>query len=519
MFAAFLAATGNVIHRHETSLLQRDVTIHRGKRLDRETCVPLKNEGGTYFSVNLCVGTPGQCFDVVADTGSNAVIVPSCICKERTGSGCKKNTNCFRGTNKSSTFHVTQPLQAVAMGFGSGSILTVIATDVVRVDGVAATMEECVLLMLNRTELNISGDFQGILGLGIPGQGATPFLLQQPVSVEVPAAAGPHGFNSWRVNCSMEPMLCDDQMPLNQFRRDSRLNKNQFPIPARLQHGRRAGGNAAGDVYIEKLFLQEAKVSRFSMCFRDSGNSGALRFGVPPFTSPLRHIGKRHWGLDFRGLSVGAQGAPAPAEIVLCGPETMKEGMDSPCGIIPDSGTTDIMAPKKQVEALETSLCSKWERCRKFSGGVPSSAAFNKLLGRCGFWFTKGQGILEIPSIFFHVKGDDGTSHAYELTAWAWVTEYDTWYGKICRSSISALKDNYWTEKHGYIWILGTPLFYEYDVGYDSDSNQISLTRGKCEACADDGQPVSLSDDGLRRWPRTVHGEPRIPDYNVDLPL
>eukprot|EP00419_Tripos_fusus_P057660 CAMPEP_0172908712 /NCGR_PEP_ID=MMETSP1075-20121228/181313_1 /TAXON_ID=2916 /ORGANISM="Ceratium fusus, Strain PA161109" /LENGTH=55 /DNA_ID=CAMNT_0013766541 /DNA_START=142 /DNA_END=305 /DNA_ORIENTATION=- len=54
----------------------------------------------------------------------------------------------------------------------------------------------------------------------------------------------------------------------------------------------------------------------------------------------------------------------------------MKPGMDSPCGIIPDSGTTTIRGPKEQVEALETDICGKWEKCRKYSNGVPSFAAY-----------------------------------------------------------------------------------------------------------------------------------------------
>merc|ERR1719238_1888078 len=65
------------------------------------TCAPLANKG-SHFTVDIQVGTPGQTFSVVADTGSDAVIVPSCICKE--SGSCSKDDRCFRGTNKSSTF-------------------------------------------------------------------------------------------------------------------------------------------------------------------------------------------------------------------------------------------------------------------------------------------------------------------------------------------------------------------------------------------------------------------------------
>merc|ERR1719486_1448509 len=64
--------------------------------------VVLKNKG-THSEIDIDVGTPGQRFSVVADTGSNSVIVPSCRCQE-TSQACTKGDACFTGTNKSSTF-------------------------------------------------------------------------------------------------------------------------------------------------------------------------------------------------------------------------------------------------------------------------------------------------------------------------------------------------------------------------------------------------------------------------------
>jgi len=525
-FASFVAAIGNVVQWHDTSLLQRAVTIHNGKTgLDGVSCAPLKNEW-TSFSVKLCIGTPEQCFEVVADTGSDAVIVPSCVCKEMEGAGCKKNAKCFRGTKNSSTFHVPHPVEVISMGFDSGNVVAAVATDVVRVGDLNVTMKDGVLLILDRSELDISGDFQGILGLGVANAATG-------VNVEMPAAAKPHELieqtsshelNSWRMDCSLEPMLCDDQVPSNRFRGKSWLTRKRVPIPALAQQGRHGEGNAAGGNYKGKLFMEQSQVTRFSMCFNDGEDSGALRLGVPPFKAPLSNVGTNHWGLNFQGLAVGAHGDPAPSEKILCGAETMKPGMESPCGIIPDSGTTTIRVPKEQLVTLETSICSKWERCQNHSKGKPSSAAFRDLLTDCGDWLkTSKHGLLEIPSLFFHVKGGDGSLQAYELTAWAWVTHwswfYEDGFKKVCSSLFDPMEDDYLTEKHGPIWIVGMPLFFEYDVGYDMSSNQINLARGKCEPCSDGAGPVSLSDHGLRRWPRTMHGKPRIPHYNVDLPL
>jgi len=53
------------------------------------------------------------------------------------------------------------------MSFGSGDIQTVIATDEVSVGGVKTSMENGLLLMVDKA-LNIEGPFEGILGLGLP---------------------------------------------------------------------------------------------------------------------------------------------------------------------------------------------------------------------------------------------------------------------------------------------------------------------------------------------------------------
>merc|ERR1740123_890195 len=293
------------------------------------------------------------------------------------------------------------------------------------------------------------------------------------------------------------------------------------PIPSHHGQVRHGGGGAVQVPYETKLFLEQAKVDRFSMCFRDGEQTGALRLGLSPLSSPMQNIGHLHWGLNFQGLSIGAHSTLAPTETIFCGPETMKQGMETPCGIIPDSGTTLLMGPKEQVSSLEAGICSKWERCQTYSRGKPSSELFQELLLQCGDRLTEEKGLLEIPSFFFHVKSGDGKPEAFELTAWAWVTEMsmrdvDGSVKKACMSSIGPM--DYLTQANGPVWIFGHPLFYEYNVGYDMSTKQISLQKGQCEPCSTEGGPVSLSDGG-RRWPRAAHGEPRIPYYNVNLPL
>merc|ERR1719410_1224191 len=283
----------------EVSLLQHK-TGEGQLEIEGEKCSPLKNHG-SFFSVPVCVGTPGQCFDVVADTGSDAVIVPSCICGETPGAGCTQSDKCFRGTNKSSTFSIPKKTKMISMTFGSGTIQAAVAKDIVSVGDFKASIDG-VLLMVNRAALKIAGSFEGILGLGIPKDKAVmTSLLQELVHAGHRVSGDPDLSDPWRAICSLMPLLCDDQSPLNQHRG----GMPDAPIPTGPGEGQQQGGKIYGEPYETKLFLQQASVDRFSMCFRDGAQTGALRLGLSSFSSPIQNIGMFHWGLNFQGLSVG----------------------------------------------------------------------------------------------------------------------------------------------------------------------------------------------------------------------
>merc|ERR1719223_240853 len=104
-------------------------------------------------------------------------------------------------------------------------------------------------------------------------------------------------------------------------------------------------------------FLPEAGVSRFSICFND-GPSGALRLGTPKPLKRLGSVGEMHWGLGLSGISIGVE----KARVKLCSPDDMQSGQSTPCGAIPDSGTTAIMAPEQSLETLFESICEAWDR-------------------------------------------------------------------------------------------------------------------------------------------------------------
>jgi len=241
--------------------------------------------------------------------------VTSCACVDE--GFCYKNDKCFRGTNKSSTFAVSQGLNGtnskkadgpmgVSMMFGSGAVTSIIATDVAQIGGVKSVMDDGLLLMVDRRQLKITGRFEGILGLG---------PLPTPGRSDLHSLAPGH--------------------------------------PTGMAHPDMPAGK--GVAYTPKLFLDRAGVNRFSLCFNDAAKPGALRMNVAQFKQPLPIAGSFHWGLGLYGMKVGSTSGDA-VDAIVCDPHKMKEGQDTPCAAIPDSGTTLMMGPKDQVCAVRLTL-------------------------------------------------------------------------------------------------------------------------------------------------------------------
>jgi len=188
--------------------------------------------------------------------------------------------------------------------------------------------------------------------------------------------------------------------------------------------------------------------------------------------------------------------------------------MTSPCGIIPDSGTTLLTGPSQQVKLLQAKLCSRWPRCREQSLGRPSAFHFGTVLQNCSQWLHES-GLAEIPSIFLHIKAAEERTELFELTSWAWVTETVVDGKSVCMPGFGEME--YTTAEHGPVWILGTPLFYEYNVGYDLQNRQVSLERGACQPCTSDS--LLLSESNSRIVPRKGKGVPRTAHLDISRPL
>ena len=438
---------------------------------------------GTFFSAEVCVGTPPQCFDAVADTGSDNIIVPSCVCDEVQSTGCGRHDRCFRGTNRSTTFSIPSNPTIAQLTFGSGPIEVAVASDIVNVSGVSATMTNGLLLILSRAALEVSGEFQGILGLGLPQDPAAAYADSSTVMAKTqePYYSG----IMEAVICLIFPQLCAAAAPKPQVQ----------PLETRL-------------------FLEMAHIDRFSMCFQDGDRPGALRFNIPALSRPIPQVGKLHWGISFHGLSTGPRNGPSDEGVLFCGPETMSKGMTSPCGIIPDSGTTLITGPSQQIKLLQAELCSKWPRCREQARGRPSAFHFGMVLQNCSQWLHES-GLAEIPSIFFHIKVAEDRTELFELTSWAWVTQTVVDNKSLCMPGFGEME--YTTAEHGPVWILGTPLFYEYNVGYDLQNRQVSLERGACQPCTSD--TLLLAESNSRLVPRKGKGVPRTAHMDISRPL
>lgn len=495
--SCLLQATGPVLRRRDKNIVPSNSEF---------SCVPLTHHSA-FSTIDVAVGTPAQVFSLVVDTGSDHIVIPSCVCQELS-SKCRQlsGDRCFTGTGHSSTFRIkdgpTGPPSTV-LAYGSGSIRAAVASDLVRVGKVAKDMPNGVLLMLDQQldfEINA---FEGILGLGLPTN-AWP---------ETPSMSGTSALFA---NQTSDVVLTKDSLSLAEVKSQSKtISKHNVAggIDGKLED--------QDETYAKIGFLQSAGVSRFSICFSD-GTAGALRLNPPAQEKTLGNVGHEHWAVDFRGASIGG----SLERVGFCG-EVMKAGQETPCAAIPDSGSTTIMAPQEHIDLLFESLCDGWDRCvKKYTAMVTSSPSasavenktqtFLSLIGSCASWMDDAVGLAELPPIHFGLHGSDGTEQEIQLPGWAYITKRSAPGGlQICLPEFMAME--YITDKNGPVWIFGAPIFLTHQVGFDLRSSPpgisfTSLQNSPCGSCADGDATVALISDSVRhRRPRVVDGPRRLP--------
>jgi len=527
---------------------------------------------GSHFTVDVEVGTPGQKFSVVADTGSNSLIVPSCLCVQ--AGKCSQATRCFVGHDRSSTFHLflakstRKPFEEL-LTFGSGQIAGVIARDTVRVGNLSTTMNDGLLLMVDKA-LNFNTAFEGILGLGPPqpekeDRRQVSSMGRGDVADEGEGVDPASGISKDQIRDIVQKILGGAADAAREEGRPALTPHFGSPkaVSAAQVSRPRPGEEAPPDadaVVVEKpprtsSFLEQAGIGRFSMCF-NQGSEGVLGLGGPPKENALRSVGMYHWGLDFRGVSVGGK----TQKLQFCSPEDMRPGQETPCGMIPDSGTTLLMGPEEQVIELLEAVCDQWERCSSnftalqraaeaadkaivkeyglnpWELQVPPKAAVAKLLLKdCDSWMRDSeQGLGELPTLSFHVAGAaDGKAQELRLSGVDYVLRLEnSSSASVCAPAFGPM--DYPTQKNGPVWIMGLPLFFAYTVAYDAQAKPptvafTSRAEAPCGACGAKS-PVGLvgassavvaagsaERERLRHNPHVVRGEPRMPTTRGEL--
>jgi len=444
--------------------------------LEKEACAPLVNQG-TRFTIQVDVGSPAQTFSVVADTGSDSLIVPSCVCQ--TKGHCNPEGRCYKAEANSSSFSVyvtgrpPHEVQGV-LSFGSGSIDVIVAKDRVNISNVTTVMEDGMFLMVDQALRFNTSDFEGILGLGppLPKAAGKAFITEQHEHF----AAVPKGVST--INTKGKTPACPS-------------------------------------------FLAQAGISRFSICFNEE-SGGVLRFGGAAHLNALPSIGQYHWAVGLVGVSVGE--GHAAQKLQICSSSSMQVGDVAPCGIIPDSGSTLLLGPEEQVLQLLDTICDGWDRC---SQGLepPSSKALQvkALLADCDSWMDSGDGLAELPPIHFHLGGDSATGeNVLTLEAVDYIFKRGA---EGCQTAFGPVSLS--LRRAESIWILGLPVFFGYRVSFDLESRppSIGFTHRKEAPCAPCGAKgaglVSIGTAGIsegdvrstspQHSPREVLGPLRMP--------
>lgn len=482
-------------------------------------CAPLSHKGPVP-TVKVKIGTPAQEFSLVADTGSSALVVESCVCEEQ--GNCQKDNKCFKGGKGiSTTFEIPDNLMGVQVTYGSGPMQAVMAHDKVNVGGLETRTP--LLLMVDKQMNGI--EFQGILGLGLPHKELE--KNKATAAAAAKAAGQPHA------------------------------------TPQALA----AAGGGQPLTAASMGFLDMAKASRFSMCFSKEGETGVLRMGEQVnMAKPLGNIGQMHWGLAFHGITLGEATGKTHGKTGNAGfCHSEVHGQETPCCAVIDSGTELIMAPKEQLASLLGSLCETWTACKPQEPSLVEMHGASEEAKHALALEAKVHGFLEaakscprelesLPSLTFHLKGRGGEREKLVLSPSEYMLE--TPVEKMQEKWLTSLMQNhkvptvegetqcipafrtmeYPTKKNGPAWILGAPFFYKYSVAYDRKKLAIAFdSSAGCPACTAGGGAQLLQRGGheaagtapgslvarraQRSMLRFLDAEPYDPFFNTSLPF
>lgn len=451
------------------------------------SCSDLSNQGA-YFTIPVGVGTPEQTFNLVADTGSDALIIPDCRCVN--AGYCERLTNCF-SAEKSQTFGLdvqkghssgnSVAVMGAKMNYGSGQIQVLVASEHVRVAGSHAMMHNGVFLMEDRRSLNVHGDFEGILGLGLPHK--------------------------------------------------HRVSKEGVKIPS---------------------FFDASETKKYTICFNEYPKPGALRVGLTSLPNAMTNIGTVHWGLDLHGFSVGGATEPtlfcdpnskAASQATACGaiPDSGTTLMMGPkdhirklygnlCEKWPRCSAYALQNKRGKDEAFHDLLadCETWLTDDQGVSEVPS--VFVHLAGSEGNSQT-----VELSAWAYIVETNQEIYKVVTTKLFGTLpiqAAVDTGKKKkICTASFGPQEYN--TAQNGPVWIMGAPIFYAstigYDIGAQGEKSKMAFLEGPCRLCNETASLLSSEVTMQKRkeghtarrgkWIRYLDGPLREPDIDTTQPL
>jgi hypothetical protein len=441
------------------------------------TCSNLYSQGG-YFTVPVGIGSPAQTFNLIVDTGSDALIVPDCRCVE--AGYCSPLSRCF-APEDSESFALDQKkdqnnkshVLGASMDYGGGELQALIGSDHVNLAGMQAKLT--VFLMEDRRSLHSQGDFEGILGLGLSHKHSLTKAVELPSFMAKASEVKSY-------------TLCFNPGPGKGV-----LRTSPEPLPNPM-------GNI-GEVHWA-LGLEGMSVGRRS-------NPIVL---CDPTKKP-----------DGQKTACGA--IPDSGTTLMMGPSDHIHALyASLCDEWPrcKKGLSSAAAERTKSKAFYSLLsnCEAWMTEDNGVAEVPSvhihlsGAQGTKQTVELPAWSYVAQSSQDIHNIVSQNlfdrsevsqnNGTDGTK-------------------KVCTASFGP--QDQISPENGPIWILGAPAFYAARVGFSVHGKQgpeISFVEGPCGACSESSL---LSTDGLeqgasaKRSLRQLHGPIQRLSVDASRPL
>jgi hypothetical protein len=200
--------------------------------------------------------------------------------------------------------------------------------------------------------------------------------------------------------------------------------------------------------------------SSFSLCF--SGGSGVLTIGGSGASISTSSQWDASFSMSVGGTSTGIRGS----------------------GYV-DSGTTLLIAPVSDLESLFETMCSEWSECDSSSSNAAVSF-IDKVNENCGSG---------LPDLDIEFSGTTVKLSSY-------VVKYD---GE-CNAAFDY--DN--------MWILGQPVFNNYNVQFDTVNKKIGFSKG-CSSC---GGSLDAEHENatLQGAAYSITGPPRRGSFNRPRP-